>query len=76
MKNLEGRRREECAANIQHLCQAEEFNSPVVVDPVGREWRLTPWVLVPIDRMARRRDYNQAARRRIAAPEEIGDYCS
>jgi hypothetical protein len=36
MKNLEGRRREECAANIQHLCEAEEFNSPVVVDPVGR----------------------------------------
>jgi hypothetical protein len=39
MKNLEGRRREECTANIQHLRQAEEFNSPVVVDPVGREWR-------------------------------------
>jgi len=41
MKNLEGRRREDARLNIQHLCQAEEFNSPRgAVAQVGKEWRL------------------------------------
>jgi hypothetical protein len=47
--------------------QCDELNAGGSIAPVGA-WRLTPWVIVPIDGMARRRDYNQAARRRTRPP--------